>query len=173
MWKHWCCPQHRATSIITWTVTGHQPLIKQWSCSLSCGNNDRKGPDVHIVGCPLTHPGVEGGASRKSLSLASCSQSVWYYSLLNEGFIEATWIKPVTATMYLLLCNAVNRFAEWGFNVFLYTNRSWKVLSVAEPRLKWQVGHFDVWWRLCLPPLVVYMWTLQFLIVHCIRCVVG
>lgn len=122
MSKHWCRLQHRATSIITWTVTGHQPLIKQWCCSLSCGDNDRKGPDVCIVGRPLTHP---GHPENLSLSLASCSQSVWYYSQLNEGFIEATWIKRATATMYLLLCNAVNRFAEWGSNVFLYTNRSW------------------------------------------------
>lgn len=65
------------------------------------------------------------GIQKISLSLASCSQSVWYYSQLNEGFIEATWIKRATATMYLLLCNAVNRFAEWGSNVFLYTNRRW------------------------------------------------
>lgn len=103
---------------------------------------------------PSTHT---PGASRKSLSLASCSQSVWYYSQLNEGFIEATWIKRATATMYLLLCNAVNRFAEWGFNVFLYTSRTWNVLSVAEPRLKWQVGHWDAWWRLCPPPPVIFM----------------
>lgn len=50
------------------------------------------------------------GASRKSLSLRLLQavlqwpwpECVWYYSQLNEGFTEATWIKRATATMYLV-----------------------------------------------------------------------
>lgn len=109
------------------------------------------------------------GASRKSLSLSLWSlqavlqwpwpECIWYYSRLNVGFTEATWIKRVAARMYLVLCNAVNRFAEWGFNVFVYTNimsTSWNSVCEAERWrfLKWQVWHFDVSER--LPPLVVY-----------------
>lgn len=141
--QRWLCLQLRATSIITWTKSAHQPPVKQWPSSLSCGNNDRKGPDS-VLFAVHTHT---RGIQKISLSGRLWPECVWYYSQLNEGFTEATWIKRVAATMYLVLCNAVNRFAEWGFNVFLYTNRmnaSWNMLCVAEPCLKWQVGHFDV-----------------------------
>lgn len=100
------------------------------------------------------------GASRKSLSLvaAGCPavalwpECIWYYSQLNVGFTEDTWIKRVTARTYLVLCNTVNRFAEWGFNVCLYTNimsTSWNI--------SWAVDGFwsdrcDTWWvRVSLP----------------------
>lgn len=108
------------------------------------------------------------GASRNDLSLSlwllqavlqwPWPECIWYYSQLNVGFTEATWIKRVAARMYLVLCNAVNRFAEWGFNVFLYTNimsTSCDIICEAERCrcLKWQVWHFDM--SESVPPLVV------------------
>lgn len=60
MWNRSCssglCLQLRATSIITWTESARQPPVKQWSSSLSCGNNDRKGPDS-VLFAVHTHPG--------------------------------------------------------------------------------------------------------------------
>lgn len=85
-----------------------------------------EGTRLCIVYSPLTLPGHPENLSLFGCCRLSCSgpgsECIRYYSQLNVGFTEATWIKWVTARMYLVLCNAVNRFAEWGFNVFLYTN---------------------------------------------------
>lgn len=91
-----------------------------------------------IVYSPLTLP---GHPENISLSLYvwllqavlqwPWPECIWYYSQLNVGFTEAAWIKRVTARTYLVLCNAENKFAEWGFNVFPYTNirsTSWNII---------------------------------------------
>lgn len=152
-----------SSSFITSTASANQLLIKQWSSSQSGSNNERKGPDSALFSL-LSH---SRGIQKLSLSLWLLQavlqwpwpECIWYYSQLNVGFTEATWIKRVTARMYLVLCNAVNRFAEWGLNVFLYTNimsTSCDIICEAERWrcLKWQVWHFDV--SESLPPLVVY-----------------
>lgn len=119
---------------ITSTASANQLLIKQWSSSQSGRNNDRKGPDSVLFTLLSTLPGHPENISLWLLQAVlqwPWPECIWYYSQLNEGFTEATWIKRVTATVYLVLCNAVNRFAEWGFNVFLYTNimsTSWNII---------------------------------------------
>lgn len=140
----WFCLHQRAT-FIHLSSSVIQLLIKQWSSSHSGSNNERKGPDS-VLFTLLSH------IQKISLSLSlsgccrlSCSgpgppQCIWYYSQLNVGFTEAAWIKRVTARTYLVLCNAVNRFAEWGFNVFLYTNimsTSWNIIPTASEVTLW------------------------------------
>lgn len=131
-------------------------------CQLEQQQQWEEGTRLCMVYSPLT---LAGHPENISLFLSgscrlSCSGPViWYYSQLNVGFTEAAWIKRVPARMYLVLCKAVNRFAEWGFNVFLYTNimgTSWNIICEAEcwRFLKCQVGHFGVSEH--LPPLVVH-----------------
>lgn len=156
--------------------SSHQLLIKQWSSSQSGSNNGRKGPDSVL----FTHLSHSRGIQKISLPLSLSlwllqsvlqwpwPECVWYYTKLNVGFTEATWIKRVAARMYLVLCNAVNRFAEWGFNVFPYTNimsTSWNIIISRqdEPQhwlcLKPQVRHFHV--SESLPPLVRHRYCIN------------
>lgn len=74
-------------------------------------------------------------------------QCVWYYSRLNVGFTRATRIKWVAARTCLSLRNAVNRFAEWEFNVYTdIASTSWSIIGTLTDVVPLWEGVSLLWW---------------------------
>lgn len=118
---------------------------------LSCGNNDRKGPDLVLLAVHSHTP--RPSRTPPSLSLAGSGQRVF-------GIIPS-WMKG---------SERLRGSNEWRLQCIWYYAMQWTgslsgalmyfwaqteraragtCCRGAEPRLKRQVGHFDVWQRLC------------------------